>query len=83
MDDKFNSLLICLSILVIIIVMRRDNLFQVIVVIAFGLLGAILGHMTDGTRAATIAGVAGGLFSGVLLSGLVLIIRGSTRKAKK
>ena len=61
----------------------KDNVFQAVVVVVFALLGAISGYVTEGTGMAALAGVTAGLICGVLLSGLVLMVLGFIRRAKK
>jgi len=61
----------------------KDNVFQAIVVVVFVFIGGGGGYITSGTGMGALAGVAGGLISGIFLSGLVLMVFGFTRRSKK
>ena len=61
----------------------KDNVFQAIVVVVFVFIGGGGGYITSGTGMGALAGVAGGLISGIFLSGLVLMVLGFTRRSKK
>ena len=61
----------------------KDNAIQGVVTLVFALMGAIAGYIIIGTGSGVLACAAGGLISGVFLSGLVLMILGFTRKSKK
>tara|TARA_B100000945_G_scaffold236796_1_gene192846 strand:- start:1176 stop:1502 length:327 start_codon:yes stop_codon:yes gene_type:complete len=61
----------------------KDNVIQGVVVSLFAIIGTIIGYVREETGTGALAGLAGGLIVGIILTGVVLAIQGLFRFFKK
>ena len=61
----------------------KDNVIQGIVVGLFAIIGTIIGYVQEETGIGALAGLAGGLIVGIILTGVVLAIQGLIRFSKR